>query len=424
MEKENFHDGFENLFREKLENIEYPYSSSGWSGLKKGLRKQGLSKGSFISTSVVVSAIVSSVVIISAGIYFFQNKNVDTKKTNKVIVKTEIASQNNIVSEVVSEENSTKTNVENDCTQHLKGVICTKHAEHSNSITSELKKDVNENVANENVAEKQNNVAVKESEQNSKIIPDADFTFDLVEGCSPLKVKFIPKVKCDTMIYLWSFGDGGKSTEQSPTHIFEQSGKFNTTLTTKYYKSNAVNTEVSDISIIVKPSAVADFTSEVVKQNVTFRNMSSNYDKIEWNFGDNESSILEVTEHKYKVDGTYNQMLIAYNNNGCNDTLLKKVQINIEHEYIMPTAFKPNGDNQNETFGPVGEDLDSYQYEMYIYNRFNNLIFETKDVNVPWDGKIKGTNQMADVGVYVWFIITKDKYGNVKKRNGNVFLNN
>lgn len=424
MEKENFHDGFENLFREKLENIEYPYSSSGWAGLQKGLRKQGLSKGSFISTSVVVSAIVVSVVVISAGIYFLQNNNIQTKKTDKVVVRTEIASQNNIINEAVDDTKSAITNVENSGSQSLKSVNCTKHSEHINNTTLESKKCVNEIVTAENVSEKQKNIVANELVQHSKVIPDAQFTFDVVEGCSPLKVKFMPNVKCDSIIYLWSFGDGGKSTEPNPTHVFEQSGKYNPTLTTKYYKSSAINTEISNVAITVNSSAIADFTNEAVKQNVTFRNMSSNYDKIEWNFGDSDNSILDIAEHKYKVDGNYNVRLIAYNNSGCNDTLLKKMQINIEHEYYVPTAFKPNGDSKNETFGPIGETLDLYQYEMYIYNRFNNLIFETKDVNIPWDGKIKGTNQMAETGVYVWIIITKDKFGNVKKRNGNVTLLN
>ena len=424
MKNENFHDGFENLFREKLESIEYSYSSSDWSDLQKGLRKQGLSKGSVISTSVIVSVVVSSVVILSTAIYFLQNNNGSTIKNENIIVKNE----NNLkTSNIIIEPNNEQVKHESDYSakpSQFSSQNCVKHSEAICKSINESKNCINEKVPNDNNNSTQKIVTSIEAIKNNLNIPDAGFTFDVAEGCSPLKVKFIPNTKCDSMIYLWSFGDGSKSTEVSPVHIFDQSGKYNAVLTTKFYKTSTVNTEMSDIAIIVKPSAVADFTSEIIKQDVTFRNMSSNFTQIEWNFGDSDNSILDVAEHKYKVDGTYNLKLIAYNNSGCNDTLLKKININIEHEYFVPTAFKPNGDSKNETFGPVGEGLDSYQYDMYIYNRFNNLIFETKDINIPWDGKIKGTNQMSEAGVYVWFIITKDKFGNVKKRKGNVTLLN
>jgi large repetitive protein len=67
----------------------------------------------------------------------------------------------------------------------------------------------------------------------------------------------------------------------------------------------------------------------------------------------------------------------------------------------MPTAFTPNGDAKNDVFkAGFGEDIITYQLQ--IYNRFGQLVFETKDKNAGWDGKWNSKEQPA--GAYVWFV--------------------
>ena len=67
----------------------------------------------------------------------------------------------------------------------------------------------------------------------------------------------------------------------------------------------------------------------------------------------------------------------------------------------MPTAFTPNGDSKNDIFkAGFGEDITNYHLQ--IYNRFGQLVFETKDKNAGWDGKLKGKELTA--GAYVWFV--------------------
>jgi len=66
--------------------------------------------------------------------------------------------------------------------------------------------------------------------------------------------------------------------------------------------------------------------------------------------------------------------------------------------------------------------LSDYQFSMQIYSRQGQLVFETNDANIKWDGKIQGTNKMCDRGVYTYLVVAKDKYGNVDKRKGPVTL--
>lgn len=64
-----------------------------------------------------------------------------------------------------------------------------------------------------------------------------------------------------------------------------------------------------------------------------------------------------------------------------------------------PTAFSPDGNAKNDFFRPVVT-CPVTEYQMRIFNRWGELIFETGNVNDVWDGRYK--NEPAETGVYVW----------------------
>jgi gliding motility-associated-like protein len=64
-----------------------------------------------------------------------------------------------------------------------------------------------------------------------------------------------------------------------------------------------------------------------------------------------------------------------------------------------PTAFSPDGNQKNDIFHPLIT-CPVTQYNMQVFNRWGELIFETKDVDSGWDGRYDG--KPATVGVYVW----------------------
>ena len=68
---------------------------------------------------------------------------------------------------------------------------------------------------------------------------------------------------------------------------------------------------------------------------------------------------------------------------------------------FMPNVFSPNGDGVNDIFIPVqsGEIED---YVMRIFDRWGELLFETRDINTGWDGTLSGNK--VNPGVYVWSI--------------------
>ena len=65
---------------------------------------------------------------------------------------------------------------------------------------------------------------------------------------------------------------------------------------------------------------------------------------------------------------------------------------------IAPNAFAPQGRNQIfKPFVIFGETVD---YQLTIYNRWGELLFETKDINQGWNGKYKG--KIQPMGAYVF----------------------
>lgn len=65
----------------------------------------------------------------------------------------------------------------------------------------------------------------------------------------------------------------------------------------------------------------------------------------------------------------------------------------------LPSAFSPNGDNTNDEYMSVLNCNNIEEYTMHIYNRWGQLVFDTNDYNVGWNGKYKNEEQPVDVYV-------------------------
>jgi gliding motility-associated-like protein len=71
--------------------------------------------------------------------------------------------------------------------------------------------------------------------------------------------------------------------------------------------------------------------------------------------------------------------------------------------YFVPNTFTPNGDEHNTLWGPVfNGPYDRMDYHLSIFNRWGNLIWESRDAAARWDGTYDG-RKVAD-GIYTWVI--------------------
>jgi gliding motility-associated-like protein len=84
----------------------------------------------------------------------------------------------------------------------------------------------------------------------------------------------------------------------------------------------------------------------------------------------------------------------------------------------IPNAFTPNGDGNNEVFLPYIENVDLYRF--MIFNRWGELIFETKDKYLGWDGTFNGDRSPG--GAYGWRIDYTNSQGESFCKYGYVIL--
>lgn len=138
-----------------------------------------------------------------------------------------------------------------------------------------------------------------------------------------------------------------------------------------------------------------------------------------WEFGDTEVSYERNPTHTYKAIGEYRVYLFVTDENGCQGYLEKTINV-ISPAFLLPTAFTPNGDGNNEIFKPVIGRITNEDYHMQISDRWGRAIFSTNNIHEGWDGRDKNGNIQS--GSYVWVASYKDEFGYHKQENGIVQL--
>jgi gliding motility-associated-like protein len=124
-----------------------------------------------------------------------------------------------------------------------------------------------------------------------------------------------------------------------------------------------------------------------------------------WNFGDGNYSNLENPTNTYTEAGTYTINLVVTDELGCTDITNYIIEFDPGFTYYVPNAFTPDGDGLNQIFLPIfSAAIDPTNYQMLIYNRWGELIFETRDPNVGWDASYGPNGHACQTGTYTYVI--------------------
>jgi gliding motility-associated-like protein len=111
--------------------------------------------------------------------------------------------------------------------------------------------------------------------------------------------------------------------------------------------------------------------------------------------------------------GIYTIQLIVETAEGCVDTVDRILTVNTDIIFYAPTAFTPDGDEFNQNWNYFVTGVDEFRFELKIYNRWGEVIWETKDIHASWDGTYKG--KLVPPGSYNWTAKVKDIYSDKKK---------
>lgn len=257
--------------------------------------------------------------------------------------------------------------------------------------------------------------------------PNADFDYSITPDCDLVELE-LTNLSSGANQFTWRLNNNIISSDFTPNAplIYYQPASLNVELTAKGANNCAVNDTASKAIIIPSPYGypVADFgftpSDPEVDEMISFINLSQRADTThyEWDFGDGTTSTEVNPKHAYSQEGEYEICLSADNGHDCPDIACKDIPIILIAIVDLPTAFTPNGDDNNDIFIVRGENI--IKMHLKIFNRWGELVFESRDPYVGWDGSYKSEPQ--EMEVYDWLLNATLEDGRDVFRKGNVTL--
>ena len=243
-------------------------------------------------------------------------------------------------------------------------------------------------------------------------------------GCIPAEITFVNSSADLGNTFSWNFGTGTTVTGAGPiTHTFFNSGCYDVTLVSTT-PNGCVGTVTYPSLICVFANPVASFTPIPSTVNIIdpvsmMDNNSTGATNYIWSFGDSTGNSTEFQPtHVFpgETAGNYQIMLIAISSEGCRDTAYSVVTVQDELIFYVPNSFTPDGDQFNQEFTPVfTSGFDPYDYNMKIFNRWGEIVFESNDALFGWPGTFGVDGKLVPDGTYVWKIEFKTNYSDARK---------
>ena len=257
---------------------------------------------------------------------------------------------------------------------------------------------------------------------------------DEIEKCMPGRFEFTnTSVNAGEIAtsYL-EFGEGGALIEigsDSANYTFNQVGVFDITLTTTSIYGCVYSDTMFNL-VEVKKNPKADFTfssnpATIFETNIHMQDRSSS-DVIDWqwfspNSSPSTSFITNPTFYFPEEVGSHPITLIVETERGCVDTTTLYAHIIQDILFFAPNAFTPDGDEHNQSWKVSTLGIDIHDFDLFIFNRWGELIWENHDPSVGWDGTYNG--RPAQSGIYTWRATVKDLYNDDKREfNGSINL--
>jgi gliding motility-associated-like protein len=247
-------------------------------------------------------------------------------------------------------------------------------------------------------------------------------------GCIPAHIDFTYPVNDPTLSFSWDFGNGQSSNVQNPSYTYLSAGCFDVSLTITAANGCVVNSILDSMICIVQGPEAAFYSTNSTIDYYTgelalFDNSEGSILSYLWTLGD--SSPNQTTQniiHYYTpyTEENYNVSLTVTDTNGCSDVASIVFSLIEEFEIYVPNTFTLNGDLLNDGFLPIFSNVDVLKdYELVIYNRWGNLVWQTTNPTEPWFGRYKDAYDVQ-VGTYTWKIKYTDNKSVTRSLVGHV----
>jgi gliding motility-associated-like protein len=208
--------------------------------------------------------------------------------------------------------------------------------------------------------------------------------------------------------YSWAPATGLSSASiRNPMAKPDVSTTYTVTVTDNSGCSDTANVNVRVLNKIALKAAISgteylcrSFDSAYFKDEST-----GNVRSRSWNFGNGQTaSTVQPPMQYYSITGNedyYKVRLAVSDTSGCTDTAYHLIKVLSNCYIAVPSAFTPNGDGLNDYLYPVNA-YKATNLLFSVFNRNGQLVFQSRDLSVKWDGTVNGVQQAT--GVYVWLL--------------------
>ncbi|MCC6724699.1 MAG: PKD domain-containing protein [Saprospiraceae bacterium] len=229
-------------------------------------------------------------------------------------------------------------------------------------------------------------------------------------SCAPALVFFNNKSSPldETYQVNWSFGDGERGTEISPTHSYLNTGTYDVRLEITSPIGCYTDTTFEDLVQILAPP-IADFSYDPTNPSnlaplVTFMEESQN--AVHWDWYVDGKLVAQQPDFSFNFldTGLHEVKLVVVHPQKCLDTLVQFIDVTPEVTYYLPNAFTPNEDTVNDFFVGTGVTRGITNFNLSIWDRYGQKIFETNKVDEPWNGRLGNEGRQAQNGLYLCIV--------------------
>jgi gliding motility-associated-like protein len=204
--------------------------------------------------------------------------------------------------------------------------------------------------------------------------------------------------------YVWQ--PGGETTPS-----ISQSPSMATNYTVSYTVNGCSASALASIGIYPNPDAAVNPSAGSVAPGDEVAIVASGGTSYLWNTGASTAQIL------MKPLETTTYCATVTNANGCKREACVEVQVRAESTLYIPNVFTPNGDGINDEFHIASYNLS--EFDIKIFNRWGQLLFQTNDPLKGWDGSFRG---QTVAGVYVFTLKAKGNDGSEYRKSGHITL--
>jgi len=418
----------EQLFQDKLNQLDYEYNPSDWEALQDRLPNSG--NKTWSSSKSIVGIAAAGIVLVSSLYYFTQDDQVIDQQVEKTHFVEKAEEKPNEASVTKVEE-------------------ITSEDQKADQQTTSAKE--NEIISSEEVAADKNNIEDQEVDIKADKTGHQENTDQLAESSIESKPKTLetsiqdeiksfnvelPNKVCSDQIHVlmmetselipegyymhWNFDQNGqKSDSEDATHLSAVIKNEND----KIVKTIEKKVEIVDISKYSIDYTYEDNKDPYTDLMVEFKAKDATYSSFKW-IGENGELLGEGKEFNYsfKDQGVYDVELIAETAEGCEVSNSKPVFVQNDFDPLAPNAFSPNQDGNNDIFIPEAFKLRDDRFKMEIHSLQGELIYRTMSTTEGWNGQMNNNGQAMPEGIYVWVVEINNDSGAQKRYVGNLRL--